>query len=363
MLDFTFDPEQEMLERTVHRFAEERLRKVFRDAEKEGLFPAEVGREGWEIGVLQSGLPEQYGGFGEYSALTGAIATEAFAWGDLATTIGIMAPNLVAIPVLLAGAAPQKERYLPLFCGPQPPAMTAALTEPSLKFDPRKLQTVARGENGNYVIDGVKCMVPLAHEAQLFLVYANEDGNTQAFLVPAGVDGMTVANRERLLGINALPAHRVEFDSVCVPVENRLGGGDGIDFDKILNHSRVALGAAAVGVARAAYEYARDYAKQRVQFGEPIAYRQSIAFMLAEMAIDVEAMRLLVWEAAWKLDQGQNVTREAVVMKHYVDERVVQTADRAVQILGGYGYMREYPVELWLRNARGFVHFDGLTIV
>lgn len=363
MLDFTLDDEQEMLQRTIRRYSEERVRKVFREAEEEGHVPQDVTRAGWEIGLLPTGLPESYGGFGEYSVVTGAVATEAFAWGDLATTLHVLSPNLVAIPLLLAGNDAQKELYLPKFCEVEPPSMTAALVEPGLKFNPRQLQTVARRDDDNYVLNGVKSMAPLAEGANEVLVYANEDGETQAFLVPTESDGFQVGDRERLLGVHGLPVNQIHLDSVCVPAENRLGGADGTDFDAILNHSRVALGAAAVGVARAAYEYALDYAKQRVQFGEPIAHRQSIAFMLAEMAIDVETMRLLVWEAAWKLDQGQDVTREATVMKHYVDSRVLQTADRAVQILGGYGYMREFPVELWLRNARGFAHFDGLAII
>lgn len=363
MLDFTLDEEQEMLERTIRRFSEERVRKVFRESEEEATVPHDVVRAGWEIGLLPTGLPEEFGGFGEYSIVTGAIATEAFAWGDLATTLNVMAPNLVAIPILLAGNDAQKERYLPQFCDGEPPRMSAALTEPRIKFNPRRLETAARRDGENYVLDGIKSLAPLAEEATEILVYANEDGKTQAYLVPTDRDGVRVVERDELLGINALPTNQVHLDSVCVPSENRLGGAEGIDFDEILNHSRVALGAAAVGVARAAYEYALDYAKQRVQFGEPIAHRQSIAFMLAEMAIDVETMRLLVWEAAWKLDQGHDVTREAAVMKHYVDSRVLQTADRAVQILGGYGYMREFPVELWLRNARGFAHFDGLAII
>ena len=151
------------------------------------------------------------------------------------------------------------------------------------------------------------------------------------------------------------------LENCRIPAGGRLGGDDGIDFDLILNHSRVALGAAAVGVARAAFEYARDYAKQRVQFGEPIAHRQSIAFMLADMAMDVDGARLMVWEAAWQLDQGQDATRACTVMKQYVDDMVLRVADAAVQTLGGYGYIREYPVELWLRNARGFATFDGLA--
>lgn len=363
MLDFTLDEEQEMLERTIHRFAEERLRRVFRDAEEDGSVPDGAVREGWEIGVLPSGLPEDYGGFGEYSVLTGAVATEAFAWGDLAATLSIMSPNLMAIPVLLDGSKAQRDQYLPQFCDMQPPPVTAALTEPQIKFDPRKLETVARRENNSYVLEGVKSRVPLAQEAEMILVYAREGEATEAFFVPRNADGLTIGERERLLGIHAFPTYGVRLDSVPVSVDNRLGAEDGISFDRILNHSRIALGAAAVGVARAAYEYARDYAKQREQFGEPIAHRQSIAFMLAEMAIDVETMRLLVWEAAWKADQGEDVTRETTVMKHYVDSRVIQVADCAVQILGGYGYMREYPVELWLRNARGFASFDGLAII
>jgi alkylation response protein AidB-like acyl-CoA dehydrogenase len=165
------------------------------------------------------------------------------------------------------------------------------------------------------------------------------------------------------MGVRALPVHRLILTDCRIPAENKLGGETGIQFNQILNHSRVALGAAAVGLARAGFEYARDYAKNRVKFGEPIAYRQSIAFMLAEMAIDIDAARLLVWEAAWKLDRGEDVTREAAVMKNYVDNIVLNVADRTVQTLGGYGYIREFPAELWLRNARGFATFDGMAIV
>jgi acyl-CoA dehydrogenase len=363
MLDFTLDQEQEMLERTVMRFAEERIRKVFRDAEEEGQLPQQVVQAGWEIGLLSTALPEQYGGFGEYSVVTNAIAVEALAWGDLALALAILTPNLVALPIMLVGSEAQQETYLPDFAAEQPPAVSAALTEPRLKWNPRALETTAVAEDGQYVLNGVKALVPFADSAELFLVYAAENGKAQAFLVPAGAEGLAVGARERTMGVGALPLFRLELNGVRVPAGNKLGGEQGIDFSLLLNHSRVALGAAAVGVARAGYEYAREYAKQRVQFGEPIAHRQSIAFMLADMAIDIESARLLVWEAAWKLDQGQDATREATVMKQYVDKIVVDTADRAVQVLGGYGYIREYPVELWLRNARAFAHFDGLAMI
>ncbi len=232
-----------------------------------------------------------------------------------------------------------------------------------MKFDPYKLKTTAVRDGNDYVLNGTKTAVPLAETAELILVYANEDGKTQAFLVPADAAGLSIDKKAKLMGIKGLPTFMVTLANCRVPAENKLGGEEGINFGLILNHSRIALGAAAVGVARAGYEYALDYAKQRVQFGEPIAHKQSIAFMLADMATDIDEARLLVWEAAWQMDQGKDITRDAALMKQRVDDIVVLVADRALQVLGGYGYIREYPVELWLRNARGFASFDGLAIV
>lgn len=361
MIDFTLDEEQQMLTDAIQRYAEERMRKVFRDADEEGHIPNDVLRSGWEIGLLPSGIPEAYGGFGEHSAVTSAVAAEAFAWGDLSITMNLLAPGSVAIAVLKAGTEEQKSTYLPLFCGEEIPKLSAALTEPDVLFDPRNLKTTAVRNGDGYVLNGTKSMVPLAGEETMFLVYANEKGQTQAFFIAAENPGLTVGSRERLMGLKALPMAGLVLDGCIVPEEDRLGGEDGVDFELLLNYSRVTMGAAAVGVARAAYEYARDYAKERVQFGEPIAHRQSIAFMLAEMAIDVDAARMMVWEAAWLLDQGKDATKEAAVLKHFIDDMSVRVTDQALQVLGGYGYIREYPVELWLRNARGFASFDGLA--
>ncbi len=363
MLDFRLDEEQQMLTDAIGRYSKEMVRKVYRDAEEDGELPDEVVQAGWEMGVLPTSIPEEFGGFGEYSAVTGAIATEEFAWGDLALTLKVMTPNLVAIPLMLAGTDEQKEAYLPTFCDETMPKVTAALTEPVIQFNPYRLATTAVADGDDYVLKGSKTFVPLAEDAAMILVYANENGKTQAFLVPADVEGLVIEQKDKLMGIKALPTYMLTLNDVRVPLENKLGGADGIDFNLILTHSRIALGAAAVGVARAGFEYSRDYAKQRVQFGEPIAHRQSIAFMLADMATDVDEARLMVWEAAWLLDQGKDASKEAAIMKSYVDRLVVNVADRALQVLGGYGYIREYPVELWLRNARGFATFDGLAIV
>lgn len=363
MLDFRLDEEQKMLTAAIARYANERIRKQFRDAEEDGVIPSELVQAGWEIGVLPTGIPEAYGGFGEYSAVTGALAAEEFAWGDLAITMNLMVPNLVAIPIMIAGSSAQKEAYLPQFCDETMPKMTAALTEPVIQFNPYQLQTTASLVGDEYMLEGIKTAVPLADQAGHYLVYAAENGKTQGFLIPADTPGLEIGERNKLMGLHALPTFSISLTKCKIPVANKLGGEEGADFGLILAHSRVALGAMAVGVARAGYEYALNYAKQRVQFGEPIAHRQSIAFMLAEMATDVDEARLLVWEAAWKLDKGEDTSRETAVMKRHVDDMVVRTADRAVQILGGYGYIREYPVELWLRNARGFATFDGMAIV
>jgi len=363
MLDFRPDEEQKMLTDTIARFARERVRKVYREAEEEGEVPEQLARAGWEIGLLSTAMPETYGGFGEYSVVTGALALEEFAWGDLAITLNVMTPNLVAIPVLLCGTEEQKSEYLPLFTSEIPPHVTSALTEPVVQFNPYKLKATAVRDGDAYVLNGRKTLVPLADEAEIILVYAAEGDVTQAFLVPADAEGLQIDARDKLMGVKALTTNLITLSDVRIPVANKLGGEAGIDFGLILNHSRVALAAAAVGVARAGFEYARDYAKERVQFGEPIAHRQSIAFMLADMATEIDEARLLVWEAAWLLDQGRIATREITVMKHQVDRAVLQVADRALQILGGYGYIREFPVELWLRNARGFATFDGLAII
>ena len=360
MLDFRLDEEQQMLAEAVNRYANERVRKLFRDAEEDGDLPGDLVQAGWEIGLLATAIPEAYGGFGDHSLVTGTIALENFAWGDLATTFEIMAPNAVALPLMINGTENQKAAYLPLFVDEQAPRVAAALTEPVYQFDPRNLATKATRIADGFLLNGTKVMVPLADVAELFLIYANEGGETQAFMVPAGTPGLTVDEADRWMGISALTTHKVVLDNVTVPAPARVGGEAGIDFGLLLNRSRVALAATAVGVARAGLEYAIDYAKQRVQFGEPIAQRQSIAFMLAEMAMDVDSARLMVWEAAWKLDRGEEATREVTVMKQFVDEMVVRVADQALQTLGGYGYIREYPVELWLRNARGFATFDGL---
>jgi acyl-CoA dehydrogenase len=260
------------------------------------------------------------------------------------------------------GTQEQKGAYLPRFCADTFPAATAALIEPALQFDPADLAITAAKDGDHYVLTGKKTFVPLAQTAELFLVYACENGLTQAFLVPGDTPGLTVGERVKLMGVQALATYSLRLEGVRVPRQNRLGGPKGIRLNRMLTLSRLSLAALAVGQARAAYEYALAYAKERVAFGEPIAQRQSIAFMLANMRIEIEAARLMLWEAAYQFDAGEDATKSAYLAKQYADKMVLEVTDGAVQVLGGHGYVRDHPVELWLRNGRGFAAWEGLAI-
>lgn len=362
MYSFSKTEEQQMLMETVHRYAENHLRPVHREVEENKMGAGKSAQTGWEIGLLPGSIDAEYGGFGDYSALTSAVYLEELGWGDVAISLYLLTPNLFALPVSFFGSVAQKANYLPRFCGEEMPRVTAALAEPVLQFDPAELATSAEKVNNDYVLKGRKIFVPLADNAEIFLIYAQEMGRTQAFIVPADTPGLTVGSRSMTMGVRGLPTFNLSLENVRVPVENRLGGPKGIRLNRLLTVSRIGLAALAVGQARAAYEYALTYAKERHAFGDPIAHRQSIAFMLANMAIEIESARLLAWEAAYKLDAGQDATRSAVMARNFAQKMVMQATDGAVQVLGGHGYIREYPVELWMRNGRGFAHWDGMIL-
>lgn len=364
---YSFDPteEQQMLIDAVNKYAVNDLRVAARDAEEGGELPKKLVSKGWELGFLQASVPEAYGGFGERSAITGALALEEMAFGDLAGTLAVLTPGLFATPVLLTGTEDQKLEYLPKIIEGDWVPYTAALIEYTFDFDPHELKTTAVLKGDEYVLSGEKAFVPYAKDAEMILVYANLDGQTQGFIVPKDAAGLSVSDeREKLMSLNALPMYRVKLDNVKIPAANRLGGESGMDFELVLASMRIATAASAVGVANAAFEYSRDYAKEREVFGVKVAQKQAIAFMLAEMRTEIEAIRLLTWEAAWKLDQGrEDASNEAYLAHTGAIDMAMMVTDRAVQILGGHGYIREHPVEMWMRNGRGFATFTGLAII
>jgi len=364
---YSFEPteEQQMLIEAVGKYAANDLRSAAHQAEENRELPKKVVSKGWELGLLQASVPESYGGFGERSAVTGVLALEEMAYGDLAGTLAVLTPSLFATPILLAGSEEQKQTHLPKIISGDWDPYTCALIEYAFDFDPTALQTTATLKGDDYVLTGEKAFVPFAKEAAKILVYASLDGITQGFIVAGNTEGLTVRDeREKLMSLNALPLYRLTLDNVKIPASDRLGGASGHDFELILAAMRAATAATAVGVANAAFEYARDYAKEREVFGVKVAQKQAIAFMLAEMRTEIEAIRLLTWEAAWKLDTGRDDAYiEAYLACTGAADMAMMVTDRAVQILGGHGYIREHPVEMWMRNGRGFAMFTGMVIV
>jgi alkylation response protein AidB-like acyl-CoA dehydrogenase len=362
---YSFEPteEQRMLIDAAQRYAINDLRNAAHDADESGELPAALIEKGWELGVLQASVPEAYGGFGEHSAVTGVLAAEELAYGDPAGALAVMAPATFALPVLMAGSESQKAELLPPVIADSWKPYTAAFIEPDYDFYAGDMHTVARREGQGYVLDGVKAMVPFADRAQGMIVYAALEGKPQAFVVSPKATGVKVGEREKLLGLWALPLFCVQFETVRVGEDAWLGSSPTGDAAPMIAAANVATAALAVGISRASHLYALSYAKEREVFGTPIAQKQSIAFFLAEMAIEVEAIRLLVWEAAWLMDTGKDATREAYLALEGASDMAMMVTDRAVQILGGHGYIREHPVERWYRTGRGIPTFPGLAMV
>lgn len=360
---YSFEPseEQKMLIDAASRYATSDLRKAAHDAEENKELPPALISKGWELGILQASIPETYGGFGERSAVTGALAAEELAYGDLAGAMAVGTPGLFALPILLAGSEEQKKQYLPSIIEADWKPFTAALIEPTFDFDPNEMKTTAKVDGSDFILTGEKTFVPFADKAEAMIVYARLEDQTKAFIVPKGAAGLKVGQeREKFMGLNSVPFFKVTLDGVKVPKANLLPG----DFAPVLAASRVAVAAMAIGVAKAAFAYSRDYAKDRDVFGVKVGQKQAIAFMLAEMVTEIEAIRLLVWEAGWAIDnKKEDASQKAYIAVTGAIDMAMMVTDRAVQILGGHGYIREHPVELWMRNGRGFATFTGLAMV
>jgi alkylation response protein AidB-like acyl-CoA dehydrogenase len=360
MIDIRLDEEQQLIRETVGAFAMERIRPASREADEACAVPPDLVAQAWELGLVQASIPEEYGGQGRPNAVTGTVVAEAMAEGDLAVALHALSPRLVVDPVLQLGTTEQKREVLPAYCGRTFVAGSAAVLEPRWNFSFTKMATSARRRGGEWVLEGEKCQVPLAGEAPWMVVYArDEEGVPGAFLVRQGTPGVEVGPREQNMGLRALETHEVKLTDCRLPASARLGG----DATPLLRRARVAQSAMAVGVAKAALDYAIDYAKERDAFGVKIAQKQAIAFMLAEMAIEVDASRLLNWEAAWRLDQGEDGVREVALAHRYVADAAMTVTDNGIQVLGGHGFIRDHPVELWARNARGFAVFEGIASV
>lgn len=367
MIGFTLTDEQREFRDMAHKFAEKTIRPAAPEADEREEVPWEVLEKAHQAGLITYSFPERYGGGGVESVLTKAIVDEEIFWGcaGVGTIIGGVA--LCATPILIGGTEEQKMKYVSRFCDPAKLTLGAyALTEPGAGSDPAGMITNARREKGKYILNGYKTFITNAGLADIYVVFATVDPSRgidgiTAFIVEKDWPGVNPGKKEKKMGIRASHTATISFDDVEVPVENRLGEeGQGFKIAmKTFDITRTHIAAGAIGLGRAAYEYSLGYAHERRQFGKPIFSFQAIAFMLADMAMEIDAARLLAWRAGAMYDEGLPCAQEASMAKAYAADVAMKVTTDAVQILGGYGYIREYPVEKWMRDAKIMQIYEG----
>jgi acyl-CoA dehydrogenase len=370
MISFGPTEEQDLIRQTVSEFAQSELREIARECDEAARLPDDVLAKTWELGLCAAAIPEEFGGAGvERSAVTSAIVLEELAFGCASLAAASLAPTSFLHPLIDFGTPEQKAQYLPLFAGSEFHAGALALTESTFAFDPATLKTVAEPKGDSFVLSGTKRMVPLGDRASHFLVVARagaQEGiaGLQAFIVPRDAGGLTVGSEpEKKLGLHALPMTSLELERVEVPAAAKLGGDAGIDAARLLSASRLASLSLGLGISRAMFEASVPYAKEREAFGEPIAKKQTIAFWLADMKIEINSMRWLIWKAASYLDHGRDATRETTLATIYAQREIMKIVDNGLQIFGGHGYIRDYPVEMWYRNGRTVTVLDAVASV
>ena len=370
MISFKLSEEQELIRDTVREFAASELRERARECDEASTVPDELLEKSWEFGLANASIPEEFGGGGlERSPVTSALILEELGAGRASLGAAALSPALFVNPLVDFGTPEQKEAYLPVFTTSSFQPATLALHEPSFGFDVTNLATIAEPKGKGFRITGQKRLVPLGDRASHFLVVARGGAREglaglEAFILPRDAAGLTIdADNDKTLGLRSLPCASLTLENVDVPAEARLGGEAGIDGQRLVNGGRLGSAALALGISRAMLETCIEYAKQRVAFGQPIAQKQAIAFMLAEMQIELNSMRWLVWKAASQLEQGLDATRATALAQTYVTREAMKLTDNGLQIFGGHGYIRDYPVEMWYRNARTVTVLEGLAVL
>jgi len=365
-VSFELSSEQRQLQSLARDFARNEIRPVTAHHDHTGEFPFETLRKAWDLGLMNTHIPAEYGGLG-LGVFDGALLAEETAWGCTGVSTAIEANTLAEAPVIVAGSDAQKRKYL----GRMTESFSFAaygVTEPNAGSDVASLQTRAERRGDVYVLNGEKMWITNAGKADWFFVLAKTDpaaghAGMTGFIVDAQSPGVTVGRKEWNMGQRASDTRGVKFEDVEVPAANRLGD-EGYGFKiamKAFDITRPLVASGAVGLARAAFEHALGYAQERKTMGRPIAQHQAVSFMLADMAKDIDAARLLVWRAAWTIDQGVRNTKYASMAKCFAADTAHRVASDAVQIFGGNGFNTEYPVEKLLRDSKIFQIYEGTS--
>lgn len=365
MISFQPDTQQEQLRLSVRQFSQAVIRPAAfeYDTKEETAWP--VLEQAAQQGLLTYRYPKQYGGGGIDSVLTACLLTEELGWGCAGIGNSLLGSDTGVLPILLSGSQEQKERFIPTFTQPHHIKLGAfALTEPEAGSDVAALRTTAVRDGASYVLNGEKWQITGAGIADLYLIFAKlGSAGITAFIVESDTPGLSARKMSGKMGMCASQIGSITLNNVRVPVENRLGEeGQGFYIAmRFFEYNRPVLASLAVGLAQAAYDYALQYAKKRVQFGGPIINKQAISFMLADMATQIDTARLLVWRAAWMIDQGIPSNAYASMAKLQATTVALQVTSNAMQILGGHGVMRECPTEKWLRDAQILQMVEGTT--
>ena len=367
--DLTPDEEQQMIVDTVSEFAEEVIRPAAHDADASATYPEDLVDKASELGITAINVPEDFEGIAsQRAAVTNVLVAEALAYGDMGLALPILAPAGVAAALTHWGSAEQQATYLKEFAGENVPQACVAISEPHPLFDPTALKTTAVRTPSGYRLDGVKSLVPAAANAELFIVAAQLNGKPTLFIVESSSKGLSVT-ADPSMGIRAAALGKVELDRVTVPLSARLGE-DGAppadsnrDYSEAIALSRLGWAALAVGTSHAVLDYVVPYVKERHAFGEPIAHRQAVAFMCANIAIEFDGLRLITWRGASRADQGLPFAREAALAKRLGTDKGMQIGLDGVQLLGGHGYTKEHPVERWYRDLRAIGVAEGVVVI
>jgi len=363
---FNLNPsdDQRALQEAALAFAMEQLRPAATAADAAYAAPAELLAQCTELGFAAFGIPEALGGMGtERSAVTNVLIAEAMAQGDMGLAFAALAPSAVSTALVLWGNADQQARYLPAFAGEKPPAAALCVMEPTPLFDPFKLGTQARRVGNDYVLDGVKAMVPLAQQAEVFIVAAQLEGKGPAlFIVESSTPGLSV-EEDISMGLRAAGCCRLRLSGVKVAASQLMGEAANHVYDDCIQLSRLAWCALGTGCAQGVLDYLIPYVNDRVAFGEPISHRQSVAFAISNVAIELHGMRLLTWRAASLAEAEQPFDEATALARRLCADKGMQIGSDGVQLLGGHGFVKEHPVERWYRDLRAVGLMEGGLLI
>ncbi|MBK23881.1 MAG: acyl-CoA dehydrogenase [Halobacteriovorax sp.] len=365
-MDFSYNTEQQEIREQTLKFAKNEMQPNASKFDESGEMPLEILRKAWELGFVNTCIPAEYGGVGFTAADTVSI-TENLAYGCMGMNTILMANDLALLPIVIGGTDEQKKKFLTPFTEDYKIA-SFCLTEPGNGSDAAGIKTTIKEDGDSYIVNGDKMWITNAGHADLFVVYGTYDSNLKhkgisAIIVESNREGIEIGAPEKKMGHRCSDTRGMRFNNVRVPKENMLGKpGDGWTIAmKTLDHSRPMVAASALGGAQCAYDHAVKYSKERSQFGKPISNFQAIQFMIANMAMKIEASRLLISKAAWMLDNDLPNTKVASYAKAFAADSCMEITTDAVQIFGGYGYSTEYPVEKLMRDAKLIQIYEGTS--